>query len=61
MYRPLQKLSPKNAKLREVLLVARAGSDIMKPDSASNKQTTFSAKKGIGMKLEELEKMPRKH
>ena len=44
--------------LREVLFVARAGSDIIKPVSAQNKRTTVSTKTRIGIKLENLEKCP---
>ena len=44
--------------IREVLFVVRASNDIIKPDSAQNKRTTFSTKTRIAIKLEKLEKCP---
>ena len=41
-------------RLREILFVVQMGSDIIKPDNAQNKQTTFSMKNKIGIELESL-------
>ena len=44
-----------------LLITVQEGSVIIKPDIAQNKQTTFSTKTRIGIKLEQLDKCPGNH